>query len=230
MTNNKYNFSPFERYAVYTVHREKCYLNNEPLDLKTMQVDHIIPESLLEAPERLADVLMALGRPADFQINSYYNWMPACGPCNNTKSDTVFKPSPLVQTVLERAAEKADAAAQLSAESVSHRKVSNALNTLERASEAGEFNDQIVATLEPLITFHVAKRAQEDRSEPVRLTPLYQAFSEQNGIRIVRGPYGVGVGDGPINPNPQGGFGCPTCGFSAWNGARCVICGEMSDD
>ncbi len=44
---NKYRFSAEERYAVYAVHNEKCYACSIAVDLKSMQVDHIIPESLL---------------------------------------------------------------------------------------------------------------------------------------------------------------------------------------
>ncbi|MEE1569438.1 MAG: hypothetical protein V1255_05940, partial [Alphaproteobacteria bacterium] len=60
-----------QRFAIYVTHGERCYLCYAPIDLKTMQVDHIIPESLLKAPEKLAQVLHEFGLPADFNINSY---------------------------------------------------------------------------------------------------------------------------------------------------------------
>jgi hypothetical protein len=45
-----YNFSPAERYAVWTAHGEKCYICTRPIDLKTMEVDHLVPESLIGDP------------------------------------------------------------------------------------------------------------------------------------------------------------------------------------
>ena len=45
----------------------------EPVNLRTMQVDHLIPESLMNDPQRLGEVLASLGRPPDFDLNSYAN-------------------------------------------------------------------------------------------------------------------------------------------------------------
>ena len=221
-------FSDSERYAVYTVHGERCYMCREPVDLSSMQVDHVIPEHLLDEPEKLASILKAFGLPEDFDLNSYANWLPACGPCNNRKRGRVFNPTPLIQNELQIAAEKAGKAAALASETVSTQKVSRALNTLLRTHEAGGLANIIVEKLRPLVEFHTSRREPELSGLPVRLTPLIEVISEANGLRVVRGPYGVG--GGPVGPDIDGSFYCPTCGHVAWNGARCVVCGEMSDD
>ena len=82
---DKRRFTPFERLAVFVTHDEKCYLCNRPLDLLTMEVDHVIPESLQDNPKRLVEVVRLLGRPGDFDVNSYANWLPACRSCNGRK-------------------------------------------------------------------------------------------------------------------------------------------------
>ena len=53
---SKYSFGAEERYAVYTVHGERCYLCGKPIDFASMEVDHVIPGSLLGS-KGLADVL-----------------------------------------------------------------------------------------------------------------------------------------------------------------------------
>ncbi len=121
MARSKYHFSAAERYAVFTVHGENCYLCHEPINLKTMEVDHIIPESLLDDPVRLTVILKDLGRPGDFDLNSFANWMPACRSCNGTKRATVFEPSPVVQLVLQNAAGKAARVQSLATTTVSDR-------------------------------------------------------------------------------------------------------------
>lgn len=63
---------------------------------------------------------------------------------------------------------------------------------------------------------------------PLHLTPLLEVLAEKDGVRIVRGPYGVGWG--PIVFDERSNFRCVTCGRVAWNGARCVVCGTMDDD
>src|SRR5688572_29425581 len=109
----KRDFNDEERYAVYTVHGEKCYMCGEPIDLLSMEVDHIIPEKCLDDPDGLAAILAGYGLPPDFDINSFANWLPSCKRCNNRKRDAVFNPTPMVQVELQRAADKAVEAAAL---------------------------------------------------------------------------------------------------------------------
>ncbi|MGJ0393160.1 MAG: HNH endonuclease [Methylocystis sp.] len=107
---SRYQFSAAERYAVWTAHREKCWLcDGAVVSLGEMEVDHIIPEALAGTPQ-LAQIIADLGRPADFDLNSYENWMPAHPRCNLEKSDVVFEPTALIQARLQRAAERAEKA------------------------------------------------------------------------------------------------------------------------
>lgn len=221
-----YKFTAAQRAAIYTTHGEKCYLCTCPLDLKTMEVDHVIPESLLTNPDGLKITLETLGLPSDFGINSFANWLPACSICNGKKSDIVFSPSPIVQIVLQKAATKAGAAEAIANETVSKRKIANALNVLERAKNDDKLEPEILQILGDF----VSRNRQPDLvDKPIRLTPLYEILSEKDGVQIVRGPYGVG--GRPTGSNVDPSFSCPTCGANAaWNGARCVICGAMDDD
>jgi 5-methylcytosine-specific restriction endonuclease McrA len=221
-----YKFSPAERAAIYSTHGEKCYLCGVPLNLKTMEVDHVIPESLLERPDKLNAALDALGLPSNFGINSFANWLPACGLCNRTKTDVVFEPAPIVKIVLQKAAAKASAAEKLASKTVSDRKIANALNDLERAHEDGKLDNE---TIQVLGNFVFRNRQPDLAGQPIRLTPLYEVLSEENGIQIIRGPYGVGGRSAAANAHSS--FGCPNCGsIAAWNGPRCVICGGINDE
>lgn len=225
----KYKFSPSERFAVFVSHGERCYMCSGLLDLKTMEVDHVIPESLQNNSARLAEVLESLGRPTTFLLNSYANWMPSCRLCNGKKLDLVFEPTPLIQAVLQRAASKASEAASLAAEVVSKRKIANAINVLQRADESGELSDEIRSELQPLIAFQVQHRSPEMVGKVIRLTPLFTVLSDDGKRQMIQGPYGVGRR--LVSPNVHKSWNCLTCGsIAAWNGARCVICGQLDDD
>lgn len=214
-----YKFSPAERAAIYSTHGEKCYLCNEPLNLKTMEVDHVIPESLIEKPKELQATLSAFGLPSNFDLNSFANWLPACRPCNGTKNDLVFEPTPIIQVHLQQAIAKAADAQALTAETVSKRKIAN-------ARDDGTLDDEVIQTLSEFLSQH---RQPDLSGQPILLTPLYEIITEQDGIQLVRGPYGVG--GRPAIRNPDSSFSCPNCGsIAAWNGARCVICGELNDE
>lgn len=224
-----YPFTHSERYAVYVAHGEVCYICREPVDLMSMQVDHVVPEHLADDADELKKVLTSFGLPDDFDLNSYENWMPACAPCNNRKRGRVFKSTPLIQLELQRAAEKASEARELEAEGVSSRKLARALNSLLRANESGTLAEDFRRRMEPLVLAVVSHRDEASRGEPVRLAPLYTVVGEELNYVLLKGPYGVGAR--PKGDRVDASWNCPTCGvIAAWNGARCVMCGQMDCD
>ncbi|NKK06075.1 hypothetical protein GFL93_09345 [Rhizobium leguminosarum bv. viciae] len=148
----KQGFTAAQRWAVWIVHGERCYLDGHPIDLQSMQVDHVIPESLVEEPERLAQVLHDFGLAPDFDLNSYENWMPACGTHNNLKRAKVFTPTPLIQMHLERAADKAEQAREIERQSISRVAFAKASNVVMREAEAlGISTEEFVSFLNQLI-------------------------------------------------------------------------------
>jgi hypothetical protein len=162
VVRKKRTFTAAERWAVYTVHGEKCYIDNHMIDLQSMQVDHILPESLLDDPTELAEVLETFGLPQNFNLNSYENWLPTCPQHNNLKRAIVFTPSPLVQIHLQQAAAKADRARDVEKQTISDIQLSRALNMIERAVDIHNIDPEI---LKPLLVAFVEARqnAPEDK-------------------------------------------------------------------
>lgn len=119
-----------------------------PLDLLTMEIDHVVPESLERQPSLLATHLVELGLPLDFPVNSFSNWLPICGSCNRAKSNHVFRPSLLIQGALERAQRNASKAAQVAAEVPTQRQMARALNFVLRGFRGDETDEEL---LKPLI-------------------------------------------------------------------------------
>ncbi|CAN5566061.1 hypothetical protein BH10ACT8_BH10ACT8_04590 [soil metagenome] len=231
---SKRQFTPAERYAVFTVHGAKCYMCSEPLNLKEFQVDHVVPESLLETPDERVAALTNLGCPDAFEINSFENWLPSCGPWNNRKRSRVWNPSPLMQLNLQYASDGAPKARALAASMVTKQAVANALNTLERLEEQGALTDEIKAQFAPIVGDYSQNIAPEADHDVVRLTPtyaapLYEVLSDNGLSKVVRGPYGIGGGpsdrDHPVAPQ----MNCGVCGYPYFSGARCVICATMND-
>jgi hypothetical protein len=138
-----------------------------------MEVDHIIPETLLEDPARLTEVLAAFGLPNDFDLNSYLNWMPSCRPCNNRKRATVFRPAPIILVELQKAAEKAEKAVERAMQRVSAQAVSRAWNTIKRAAATATLADYIRGEIIQFAGFHIPKREPEVAGGPIRLGPGY---------------------------------------------------------
>lgn len=223
-----YKFKPSERFAVYTVHGETCYLCRQPIDMSTFQVDHIIPETLAYNSEAFDKTCNSYGLPSDFDVNSFENWMPACAACNNRKRDAVFEALPILAVELQKAQDKADRAREIESDIRTNRQVSRAITTIERAQQEGTLGDVHFDRLRPLLEYQEEHREPDKKHAPLLIGPGIEILSQDRDFVTVKGPYGIGRGR--LNPPDYGGFRCPSCGHSAWNGARCVICGTQDDD
>ncbi len=194
----------------------------------TFQVDHVIPEHLAGKPQELQTVIASYGLSTGFDLNSFENWLPSCASCNNKKRGAVFKALPILAVELKRAADKAEKAAELAAETRSKQQVSRAITVLETANEQGTLGELHLSRLKPLVEYHHEHREPELAESPIMLAPLLEVLRQDGELITVKDPYGIGVGR--TNPPSHGNFRCPSCGHSAWNGARCVVCGELDGD
>lgn len=180
----------------------------------------------------LAAVLAELGLPADFEINSFANWMPAHRRCNREKSDTVFRPSPIIQIKLQSAADRAERAARLHDEYLSDRKISRAINILLAAQEMSGFAERHKRLLGRLVDRvereHEPNREVEERGKPLFLAPWLEIVHEDERWTALRGPGGL-VGMRPKAEQLHPSWDCPRCGVTGWNGARCITCGMLDD-
>jgi hypothetical protein len=194
----------------------------------TFQVDHVIPERLAGYPEKLRCVINSYGLPDDFDLNSFENWLPSCAFCNNEKRGTVFEELPIIAVQLKKASAKADKARTLESETRSKQQVARAITIIETAHQQSALGELHFSRLRPLIEYHQKHRDPELAASPIMLAPLLEVLSQDGELLAVKGPYGIGMGR--ANPPSRGNFRCPSCGHSAWNGARCVACGTQDDD
>ncbi len=84
----KYQFSDIEGMAIWLAHKKRCAHCDDPImRFKDLQIDHALPESLLNNPNELEKIKVEYGLGSEFEINSYYNWVPSCIKCNRRKSN-----------------------------------------------------------------------------------------------------------------------------------------------
>lgn len=86
-----YRFTTLQRLALWRAFGERCAYSGEPLLYKDLQIDHILPESLLDSPDELQRLMENYGLDPEFEINSYYNWLPVHGRFNRQKGSLVFE-------------------------------------------------------------------------------------------------------------------------------------------
>lgn len=78
-----------DRHALLQAHNSRCRYCGEPLSLRNLEIDHIIPLHLRTKPAELADCLTPLGLPGNYDLNSIDNLLPAHRHCNREKRGVV---------------------------------------------------------------------------------------------------------------------------------------------
>lgn len=88
---SKLKLPPHVRIAIWRAHDKRCIYCGEPIAFTNLDIEHIVPESLLKDPQEFARVKTEYGLPADFNLNGLLNLVPAHHrPCNLSKSARVF--------------------------------------------------------------------------------------------------------------------------------------------
>jgi hypothetical protein len=232
--------TPKLRLAIFTVWPQKCVWGHEPITLKEMEVDHLIPKSLHR--DELAEALNAHGLPPDFDLEAEENLAPSCGACNGVKGKRIPPKAPGITLLLDEAAAKADVVRASAASTLAKGKVELTVGKL------------LTADLSDEATYEAIKLAAQELGAFVEASaPHVHSLKLTSSVGIGVSPTGtwlasrfVGFGDCP-NENcitgdidwvsyPDGcgaveGGACNTCGTFA---VRCPDCecesGAFFDD
>jgi hypothetical protein len=87
------NSSPLIRLAIWMAHTKRCAYCGDPIQLRDLEIDHILPESLENDPEKLERLITEYGLSTQFGINSALNFLPSHCLCNSRKTNRIFNQS-----------------------------------------------------------------------------------------------------------------------------------------
>src|SRR4051812_21382629 len=86
------SFSLEDREALWQAHVGVCFYCRHSLDIEAMEIDHFVPESMLDlSPEDRLRELAERGLEPSFDIQGFENLAPSCRPCNSRKTDNRFE-------------------------------------------------------------------------------------------------------------------------------------------
>lgn len=218
------------RIALLAAWNDRCAWCRAPMALTEMQVDHVVPKTLVGP--KLAAALDDLGQASDYNLEASYNLVPACRRCNRFKGDKVPPNAPIIVFFLRQVramAAKVDSAAVRLKQM---KKVDQALALLE--SFAG-----IVLSEEQLNQLaDASEEAQpeiiESTGTRVTLHPALAMLLDPTAWSVVKevSPDTVVVRNGGQvgYTSPKLNFVCGRCGsHGPWSGARCLTCGALDD-
>jgi hypothetical protein len=86
-------FDNITRSALWTAYNNICFYCNRPLDWGDLNIDHIIPENLLNDEKKYNQIKSDFELDENFEINDLINLVPSHSKCNQRKSDELFPKS-----------------------------------------------------------------------------------------------------------------------------------------
>ncbi len=143
---SKQHILPRKKYALWLAYNGICYYCKKSLDYEDVWVDHILPEHLLNTPERLKHLLQEYELDSAFDVQDYGNWIPTHWRCNLEKGGTIFDKG-AARYYLNIAREKVPAAQEQERRVIRNLKRSKLLGSLEIAISEGLLSKQALATI-----------------------------------------------------------------------------------
>jgi hypothetical protein len=179
----KYQFTHFQRAALWEAHGKRCAYCRESLRFIDLTIDHILPEAVARNPSELASLTVEYGLFADFSVNSYLNWLPVCGSCNTRKGADILDKSKAC-ILLHIAQKKAVEAAACEARLRRRERNDDAVSRTALALEDGLLT---VDELQTLIATHLG------RNERLRDSPAYNLKCQLENPYVIT--FGLTVSD-----------------------------------
>jgi hypothetical protein len=139
-------FNLFQRRAIWEAHAKRCAYCGDPIAFRDVEIDHIVPESFAEKLTDWERTRSELGLPANFDLRSLGNLVPACRSCNQRKSDRLLLPGRAVIEI-SRAMEKAPRVQELIKAFRTEDMAEKARFRLVRALELGEIGEHDLAEM-----------------------------------------------------------------------------------
>ena len=227
----KYKFTNLERLVIWENYDNKCFWCGEPLRFNDTSVDHVIPESLLENPEKLNQVKFLYKLPENFEINNFENWVPAHMKCNSRKGIKIFENSPVMIMILEQLLKKSEKL-KTEYEKLKHRQskdkvVGKLVSDLENNTIS---SDDLIELLKDIIPFENASPVPLlKKNEITHIPEDAKVLSVDRNNRHIRVVLGNRAGNVPMDEMPERSWMCDYChNYGPWNGNQCIICGHFS--
>ena len=134
-------FSNAFRDALWQAHGKKCIHCTVPLMFMDMELDHIVPERLIDDPAALKSLLDSMGIAEGFNIQGYENLGPSCKSCNNKKAGGPFPPGYAV-IILQRISGAIPKLKKLLAEKREEQSLDSVLRLISRSLENATFSEE----------------------------------------------------------------------------------------
>lgn len=143
---SKQDIPPRKKYALWSAHEGICHYCKEPLKYQDVWIDHILPEHLLNTPDKFTQIIQDYELGADFDVRDYCNWLPSHWRCNLNKGGSIYDRG-AARFYIRIAQSKVPAARKAEERIISSLKQDKLLGSLEIALDEGLLSKQTVLAI-----------------------------------------------------------------------------------
>lgn len=192
-----YKFTTAERFAVFRAFEGICCWCREPIQWRSLTIDHIVPQTLEDDPDSLSKIKQHYGLQEGFLINDFENWVPAHQHCNGSKNDSIFQQSPAMIAVFAEVQDKAALARKIASRIVSDWQFSRIGTIINAAHEQNKFDLDTIRDLKQLVDSIYAQFEPPNTPLQLLLDNRFALYESAEGVdvRLIELDEGVAVDD-----------------------------------
>ncbi|ELR64622.1 hypothetical protein C942_02315 [Photobacterium marinum] len=169
---SKQSIPPTVRAGIHKVFNEKCFYCNEPINYSELEIDHVIPESLLSDDKKKEKALRKYALESDFEILSYKNLVASCGDCNNKKRDLLLHTG-FVAIALAVIESKLPKLKEYLTSKKKDKTLASLLKSMATSLENGAFTqEELIASLSNIFEFPNSHPSLVNSLKPVEESPV----------------------------------------------------------
>lgn len=135
------SFSSIVRESIHKVFNKKCHYCSGNIEFHELEIDHLVPESLLNNDDKRVCAYEMYGLSSSFDILSYENLVASCNACNNKKNDLLLHAG-YVAITLAVIKSKLPKLNEYLSEAKRKRKLASILKSIAHSVDAGTFTEK----------------------------------------------------------------------------------------
>lgn len=226
-------FSTAERYAIWKVLGPNCRWCKTPVEYPDCQIDHIIPEKLIEDDVKRKAVLKNYGLKDTFEINFFKNWIPVHPSCNLSKQGQVIEGAPIFLELLREVRKLSKETERICRNWEHQNKTAKLITVIEREAIKGNIDktavSRVFAGINDKMTPIVGLTGStiDNKIFYVPINETWTVESSSNDFYTLSKDGMIGIA--PIDPSTDAKWLCPHCmHYGPWDGNKCLSCGKYS--
>lgn len=177
----------YVRRAIWDIYNHRCFYTGKILSYTDLELDHIIPESVISKEDILIKIIEDCELDNNFEINSLYNLVPTSRFENRRKSDNTFNPKSCIY-FLELARKNVPAIEKRIEELRRKNKIENSISVLKGNVDEETDREKKEKIIENIFNFVSNEKQDFDEIEQIYEVDselVYKKYAKRIGLEAI---------------------------------------------